>query len=143
MNIPSGYQSEIYKDNEGMYHFPVLIIYEEFNVTDYIQDFQEERLIGEILEIIFEKGVLPWDKDKKYSKSSCKLYFKCSKINSSTKLEDSFYYPLRKDESLIRVLTCKKLFMNGFPTVCVVSPISYKFYEHFLMKNVVVRRRDK
>ena len=58
VNIPLGYQAEIYKDEENKYHFPILVLYEEFNMTDYIQDFVEDRLVSDILEIIFEDGNL-------------------------------------------------------------------------------------
>ena len=140
VNIPAGYQAEIYKDEENKYHFPILVLYEEFNMTDYIQDFVEDRLVSDILEIIFEDGNLPWDKEHRYSKSNCKLFLKCSKIHPITKIEESFYYPIRNDESLIKVLTCKKLHMNGFPVICVVSPMSYNYYEHFLKKNIILKR---
>ena len=140
MNIPAGYQAEIYKDEENKYHFPILILYEEFNMTDYIQDFAEDRLVSDILEIIFEDGNLPWDKEHRYSKSNCKLFLKCSKIHPITKIEESFYYPIRNDESLIKVLSCKKVHMNGFPIICVVSPMSYNYYEHFLKKNIILKR---
>lgn len=140
VNIPSGYQAEIYKDEENKYHFPILVLYEEFNMTDYIQDFSEDRLVSDILEIIFEDGYLPWDKEHRYSKSNSNLYLKCSKIHPITKIEESFYYPIRNDESLIKVLTCKKVHMNGFPIICVVSPMSYNYYEHFLKKNIILKR---
>ena len=138
--IPPGAQVVIYKDDNNLFHFPILIIYDEFNMTDYIQDFQEDRLIGDILEIIFEGGKLPWDKENRYSKSNCLLYFQCSNINNITKDEDKFYYPIRNDETLISILTNKKVHMNGFPIISVVSPMSYNFYEHFLTKNIILKR---
>ena len=140
VNVPPGYEAEIYKDEENKHHFPILVLYEEFNMTDYIQDFAEDRLVSEILEIIYEDGYLPWDKEHRYSKSNSLLYLKCSKIHPITKIEESFYYPIRNDESLIKVLTCKKVHMNGFPVICVVSPMSYNFYEHFLKKNIILKR---
>ena len=140
VNIPAGYQAEIYKDEENKYHFPILVLYEEFNMTDYIQDFVEDRLVSDILEIIFEDGNLPWDKEHRYSKSNCKLFLKCSKIHPITKIEESFYYPIRNDESLLKVLTCRKVHMNGFPIICVVSPMSFNYYEHFLKKNIILKR---
>jgi len=140
VNVPPGYQTEIYKDEENKYHFPILVLYEEFNMTDYIQDFAEDRLVSDILEIIFEDGNLPWDKEHRYSRSNCLLYLKCSKIHPITKMEESFYYPIRNDETLIKVLTCKRVHMNGFPVICLVSPMSYNYYEHFLKKNIVLKR---
>ena len=140
VNVPPGYEAEIYKDEQNKYHFPILVLYEEFNMTDYIQDFAEDRLVREVLEIIFEDGYLPWDKEHRYSKSNSLLYLKCSKIHHITKIEESFYYPIRNDESLLKVLTSKKVHMNGFPVICVVSPMSYNFYEHFLKKNIILKR---
>jgi hypothetical protein len=139
--IPPGAKAEIYKDENNKFHFPILIIYDEFNMTDYIQDFEEDRLIGDILEIIFEGGKLPWDKENRYSKSNCLLFYQCSNINNVTKDEDKFYYPMRNDESLINVLESKQIHMNGFPIVSVVSPMSYNFYEYFISKNVILKRK--
>ena len=48
-------------------------------------------------------------------------------------MEESFYYPIRNDESLIKILTCKKVHMNGFPVICIVSPMSFNCDE-FIIK---------
>lgn len=140
-NIPPGYESEIYKDQNGLFHFPILIIYEEFNATDYIQDFCEDRLTEEIVDIIFENGRLPWDQENKYNENNCLCYFQCSTLDKITKHENVFYYPMRKDEKLIDVLKCKKVHMNGLPVVTIVSPNSSKFYEHFLKNKVIIKRK--
>ena len=140
INVPQGFQAEIYKDKEKKYHFPILVLYEEFNMTDYIQDFAEDRLVSDILEIIFEDGYLPWDKEHRYTKSNSLLYLKCSKIHPITKIEESFYYPIRNDETLLKILTCKKVHMNGFPVICVVSPMSFNYYDYFLKKNIILKR---
>ena len=113
------------------------MLYEEFNMTDYFQDFAEDRLVNDILEIIFEYGNQLWDKEHRYSKPNCNLYLKCSKIHWITKIEESFCYPIRNDESLIKVLTCKKVHMNGFPIIYIVFPMSYNYYEHFLKKKIL------
>ena len=140
INVPQGFQAEIYKDKEKKYHFPILVLYEEFNMTDYIQDFAEDRLVSDILEIIFEDGYLAWDKEHRYTKSNSLLYLKCSKIHPITKIEESFYYPIRNDETLLKILTCKKVHMNGFPVICVVSPMSFNYYDYFLKKNIILKR---
>ena len=36
-NIPQNYEGKIYLDTNNDLHFPFLIIYEEFNITDYIK----------------------------------------------------------------------------------------------------------
>ena len=60
-------------------------------MTDYIQDFAEDRLVSEILDFIFEDENLPWDKEHRYIKSNCNLYLKCSKIHPITKIKENFY----------------------------------------------------
>ena len=111
------------------------------NFRDYAFRKTQEwnKTVGEQV-AIFEDGNLPWDKEHRYSKSNCKLFLKCSKIHPITKIEESFYYPIRNDESLLKVLTCKKVHMNGFPIICVVSPMSFNYYEHFLKKNNIKKR---
>jgi len=43
--LPEIVDSNITVDKYGKLHFPVLILYEEFMVTDFIQDFEEgERM---------------------------------------------------------------------------------------------------
>ena len=141
-NIPQGYAAEIYKDENNKFHFPILIIYEEFNMTDYIQDFVEDNLIGDILEIIFENGDLPWDREHHYTSSNSMCYYQCSNYNDQTKTETVLYYPCRKDERLIDVLSNKKLHMNGFPIFSIVSPMSGSFYSHFIKTKAVLKRKN-
>ena len=40
-------------DKRGKLHFPVLILYDEFNVTDFIQDFTEDDRMAEQLRPLF------------------------------------------------------------------------------------------
>lgn len=140
-NIPAGYETRIVKDSNNKYHFPILIIYEEFNMTDYIQDFEEDRMIGDILDIIFEDGKLVWDTNNKYSQSNCLCYFMSSDINKVTNLESTSYFLIRNDESLIDVLTNKQVFMNGFPVVSIVSSMT-NYYPHFLKTKTILKRRN-
>ena len=140
-NIPAGVESEIYIDEDNKCHFPILIIYEEFNMTDYIQDFCEDSLIGDLLEMIFEGGKLPWDSEGKYAKSNAICYYQCSNFDEVTKYENVLYYQLRNDETLMDALLNKKLHMNGFPIVSIVSPMSQNFYEHFLKTKIILKRK--
>ena len=133
-NVPISYESKIYKDENNLFHFPILIIYDEFNITDYIQDFIENDYCDEIFNIIFKEKYLPWDKEKKYTKSNCLLYYESVDFNNNS--EQIFYYPIRKDEKLIDVLTSKKIFMNGFPVFVCVCPNSQKYYQYFIEKKI-------
>jgi hypothetical protein len=139
-NIPAHCEAKIYTDDQGLLHFPILIIYEEFNMTDYIQDLDENTLVSDILEMLLAER-LPWDKENKYSMNTAACFFEVSEIDSVLKTETNYYYPLRNDDRLIDILTNKKIYMNGFPVIAIVSQMS-NFYSHF-MKNKIVVKRNK
>jgi hypothetical protein len=138
-NIPANYQANIYTDDLGKYHFPILIIYEEFNMTDYIQDVEENTMISDIFDIIF-KEKLPWDKENKYNPNVCTAFFEMSDYDPILKSERNYYYPLRNDNKLIDILTNKRIYMNGFPVLVIVSQLS-KFYAHFLKNKIILKRK--
>ena len=48
---------------------------------------------------------------------------------------------MRNDETLMDALLNKKLHMNGFPIVSIVSPMSQNFYEHFLKTKIILKRK--
>jgi hypothetical protein len=138
-NIPAHYEANIYQDENNMYHFPTLIIYEEFNVTDYLQDVEENSLISDILDILLQEK-LPWDKEGKYNMNTVKCFYEISDYDTVMKSEMSYYYPLRNDDKLIDVLKNRRVFMNGFPVLVIVSQNS-NFYQHFLKNKIVIKRK--
>jgi hypothetical protein len=137
-NIPAHCQANIYEEN-GVFHFPILVIYEEFNVTDYIQDVEENILVSDILEMLLAER-LPWDKENKYNLNTCVCFFEISDFDPVLKRETNYYYPMRNDDKLIDVLTNRKVYMNGFPVIVVLSQIS-KFYPHFMQNKIVLKRK--
>ena len=138
-NVPANYQASIYQDEGKIYHFPILILYEEFNLTDYIRDVEENSLISDILDVLFQEK-LPWDKDNKYNLNTIICYYEITEFDTNSKKEINYYYPLRNDDRLIEVLTNKKVHMNGFPVLVIVSQIS-SYYNHFLKNKTVLKRR--
>jgi hypothetical protein len=138
-NIPAHCEAKIYTDESGLLHFPVLIIYEEFNMTDYIQDLYENTLVSDIFEMLLAEK-LPWDKENKYNMNTATCFFEISEVDSVLKSETNYYYPLRNDDKLIDILTNKKIYMNGFPVIVVVSQIS-SFYPHFMKNKILIKRK--
>ena len=138
-NIPTNVEAKIYQDDEKILHFPILIVYEEFNTTDYIQDIEEGTLISDILDILFAgQEYLPFG--NKYSINTCVCYYEVSEFDPVLKKEMSYYYPLRNDDRLIDVLTRPNIYMNGFPVIVIVSHISAHF-QHFLKTKAIVKRK--
>jgi len=139
--VPANVEANIYLDEERLIHFPILIVYEEFNGTDYIQDVDENSLVSDIFEILFlNNNKLPWDKENKYNMNTCAAYYELSKFDSVLQRENNYYYPLRNDDKLIDVLTNKNIFMSGFPVIVIISQIS-NFFHHFLKNKVILKRK--
>jgi tetratricopeptide (TPR) repeat protein len=139
-NIPPNYEAFIHLEEDNYFHFPILIIYEEFNTTDYIQNVSETAFISDILEIILGQDKLPWDKENKYNTNTCVGFSEVSEYDSILKQQSSYYYPLKNDDRLIDVLTNKKVHMNGLPVIVVLSQLS-NFYPHFLKSKVIIKRK--
>lgn len=139
--IPPNHEAKIYLDEENLLHFPVLIVYEEFNTTDYLRDVEENSLISDILETLFSED-FPADKDKKYNLNTVKCFLEMSDMDNVLKKEVNSYFPLRNDETLIDVLRHSKVYMNGIPVIFINSQIT-KFYTHFLQTKVILNRNTK
>ena len=64
--MPEAHELQIYVDSEGLLHFPVLILYDEFMMTDFIQDWREDQTFKEALKPVFAEP-LPWDEYEDYN----------------------------------------------------------------------------
>lgn len=137
--IPISYEAQIYLDENDKLHFPLLVIYEEFNITDYIQDFIQDSTIEDLLEMLFSQDMM-WDKEKKYSKFSVRMFYEMTILdNNSSSYTTKYYYPLKNQDRLIDLLTNKNVIMNGFPTISVTS-INSNFFQHFLKTKIILKR---
>lgn len=58
--MPETVEMNIKVDSKGKLHFPVLIIYDEFMVTDFIQDWPEDAKLNVQLRELFNEQA-PWD----------------------------------------------------------------------------------
>ena len=73
-NLPEIVEVAITLDAEGKLHFPVLLLYDEYMATDFIQDWQEDMTLKEQLEQVFAEQA-PWDEEGKYNMSTIEVYF--------------------------------------------------------------------
>lgn len=72
--LPEIVEVAIKEDNKGLLHFPVLILYEEYMVTDFIQDWPENSTLREQLTPVFAEQA-PWDEQAKYRMDNIEVYF--------------------------------------------------------------------
>lgn len=138
--IPMHAEANIYIDENNEFHFPVLIVYEEFNMTDYIQDIDCHTTVKDIIEMLFENP-LPWDKERLYSKLSLRVFYEMTRKDEGVaNYTTTYYYPLKNSDIIFDVLKNKKIIMNGFPVLTIISTNS-KFQENFLEKKIILKRK--
>jgi len=79
-HLPELAEHHVKLDKRGKLHFPVLILYDEYHVTDFIQDFEEDHRLAEHLRPIFADQA-PWDYDGAYRMDTIEVYFEadCTK----------------------------------------------------------------
>ncbi len=58
--LPEIVEVSITEDKKGLLHFPVLILYDEYMATDFIQDWPEDSTLKEQLTPVFSERA-PWD----------------------------------------------------------------------------------
>ena len=72
--LPEIVEVAITEDSQGKLHFPVLILYDEYMATDFIQDWSEDCTLREQLIEVFKEQA-PWDEENKYKIDTIELYF--------------------------------------------------------------------
>ncbi|PRP77002.1 hypothetical protein PROFUN_14691 [Planoprotostelium fungivorum] len=76
------YEGEIYVDKEtGQLHWPVLLLYEEHDTSEFVIDVCEDHTLSQHLSYMFPptaKDYAPWDTEKKYVIDSLEIYFEAN-----------------------------------------------------------------
>lgn len=67
-----------YVDEEGSIHWPVLLLYPQYNQSDYLEDVQEGATIYDILSYIFQPNSPPplWDTKREYVLDNIEVFFR-------------------------------------------------------------------
>lgn len=66
--------AQVYLDEQGVLHWPVLFLYPEYRQTDFISAFCENSSFIDHLTVMFGEELPPWDTDKKYSPQNLQLF---------------------------------------------------------------------
>jgi len=72
--LPETVDMNIQLDKKGKLHFPVLILYDEFMATDFIQDWPEDDKLNVQLRQLFNEQA-PWDLEGNYRMDTIEVYF--------------------------------------------------------------------
>lgn len=73
-HLPETVDMNIKLDSKGKLHFPVLILYDEFMATDFIQDWPEDNKLNVQLRALFNDKA-PWDEEGIYRMDTIEVYF--------------------------------------------------------------------
>ena len=124
-------------DSKGKLHFPVLIIYDEFMVTDFIQDWPEDAKLNVQLRELFNDQA-PWDQEGIYRMDTIEVYFEAD----MTKPLDPKEAPVSKSNkkyircdlssTILDVLKHPNNIVPQYPVLKIISKENEDFKEIFL-----------
>jgi hypothetical protein len=136
-DLPATVESSITIDKKGKLHFPVLILYEEFMTTDFIEDWQEDNSFREELRPLYKEQA-PWDKEGVYRIDTIEVYFQADMTkpldpkDKPEKKSAKKYIKVDLKSSLISQLQHPNYFVPQYPVFKVISRESEDFKEAFL-----------
>lgn len=72
--FPEAVKSQVHLDENGKLTWPVILMYPEYKLTDFIQSFHEDEIFTNILSEVFADHP-EWDHEKKYTLDRVRVYF--------------------------------------------------------------------
>ncbi|XP_077964281.1 tetratricopeptide repeat protein 4 isoform X2 [Gasterosteus aculeatus] len=121
--------AQVFLDEQGSLHWPVLFLYPEHQQTDFISAFSEKDCFLDHLAIMFGEELPPWDTDRKYHPNNLQLYFEDE--------EKDTLYQVNQETSLLHALQHKRFFVkSGTPSFIVLVKISSFSKQFFTGKTI-------
>ncbi|XP_057658120.1 DNA polymerase interacting tetratricopeptide repeat-containing, protein of 47 kDa [Diorhabda carinulata] len=77
-HFPQLVHNRVHLDETGTLVWPVVFVYPEYKIMDYIQEFDENQTFSEQIEAMF-KSPPDWDEQKKYIPNQLNIYFETSR----------------------------------------------------------------
>ena len=78
-------KQQLFVDKDDVLHTPILVIYPEFNQSDFIQDSRESDILKDHIMALLEEG-LPWDTNKTYDIDSLEVYIEVKPSSFSLRI---------------------------------------------------------
>lgn len=123
--------SQVFLDENGSLHWPVLFLYPEHQQSDFISAFCESSRFTDHLELMFGEERPPWDADRKYLPHSLQLYFEDEQRET--------LHPVNPDTSLLEALQHTRFFVKGGTPSFMVLVKGSSFLKQFLSERKVHR----
>ncbi|XP_054874927.1 tetratricopeptide repeat protein 4 [Amphiprion ocellaris] len=115
--------AQVFLDDQGLLHWPVLFLYPEHQQSDFISAFCENNCFVDHLAVMFEE-LPPWDTDRKYLPQNLQLFFE--------DVEKEKFYQVDPETSLLRTLQHKRFFVKGGTPSFIVLVNGSSFWKQFL-----------
>ena len=125
-HLPEIVEVAITEDSQSKLHFPVLILYDEYMATDFVQDWPEDISLKDQLVEVF-KELPPWDQDGRYKIDTIEVYFEAdvsTPLDPKDKAKDKSnkkYIKCSLESSLLEVLQHRHHIVPQYPVLKVIS----------------------
>ncbi|KAF7202677.1 tetratricopeptide repeat protein 4 isoform X2 [Nothobranchius furzeri] len=121
--------AQVFLDQQGLLHWPVLFLYPEHQQTDFISAFCENTCFRDHLTVMFGEELPPWDTDRKYHPQNLQLYFE-DEVKQTL-------YQVDPDASLLRILQHKRFFVKAGTPSFIVLVKGSSFWKTFLSEKKI------
>jgi len=117
-------KASIYLDDDGFTHWPVLFVYEEYHIIDFIKDFSEDDTFEAHLQRMFPGDEFSdWDVNQKYVYNMLDVYailnHTLPNIEESKERNRKRKVKLNRSTKLIRLLQHPEYIVPGIPVLYV------------------------
>ncbi|XP_034531286.1 tetratricopeptide repeat protein 4-like [Notolabrus celidotus] len=116
--------AQVFLDEQGSLHWPVLFLYPEHQQSDFISAFCESNCFMDHLGVMFGEELPPWDTDRKYHPQNLQLYFEDEKTETLRQVHP--------ETSLLKVLQHKRFFVKGGTPSFIILVNGSPFKKQFL-----------
>ena len=135
-HLPQMVDQSISLDKKGKLHFPVLILYDEFMQTDFIQDWCEDQTLQQQLRPLFNEQA-PWDEEGAYRMDTIEVYFEADSTKPLDKKDQGRkstkkYIKCDLKQTLLQVLQHENHIVPQYPVLKVISKANDDCKEAFL-----------
>lgn len=121
--------AQVFLDEQGSLHWPVLFLYPEHQQSDFISAFCENNCFIDHLAVMFGEELPPWDVDQKYRPQNLQLYFEDEKNET--------LYQVHPETPLLKVLQHKRFTVKGGTPSFIILVNGSSFKKQFLTEKKV------
>ncbi|XP_074524528.1 tetratricopeptide repeat protein 4 [Halichoeres trimaculatus] len=116
--------AQVFLDEHGSLHWPVLFLYPEHQQSDFISAFCENNCFIDHLAVMFGEELPPWDTDRKYHPQNLQVYFEDEKNETLNQVPP--------ETSLLEVLKHQRFFVKGGTPSFIILVNGSSFRKQFL-----------